>query len=209
MVRSEERWLSRRDALGLAAMGGVAVLTGCGIETWYGKDVTGILPDLDFALTRAQDRQAVTEDDYGGQIVALFFGFTFCPDICPMTLSNLAGVVDRLGEDAADLSILFVTVDLERDTLPVLAEYTAAFTPRAAGLRGTPDQLARLARRLKVTYKVAPHPDGARDYAVSHGKSVYVFDRSGAARVLWPEFDTLQADVAAATEDIQRLIAGE
>ncbi|PTX41867.1 protein SCO1/2 [Allosediminivita pacifica] len=190
-------------------MGGAAALTGCRTETWYGKDVTGILPDLDFALTSAQDRQAVTEADYHGRIVALFFGFTFCPDICPMTLSNLAGVADRLGEDAENFSILFVTVDPERDTLPILADYAAAFTPRAAGLRGTPDQLARLARRLKVTYKVEPHPEGARDYAVSHGKSVYVFDRSGAARVLWPEFDTLQADVAAATEDIQRLITGE
>lgn len=190
-------------------MGGVAALAGCGSDRWYGKDVTGILPDLDFALTRAGDGQAVTEEDYKGQIVALFFGFTFCPDICPMTLSNLAAVVDRLGQDAEDFSILFVTVDPERDTLPVLAEYTSAFTLRAAGLRGTPDQLARLARRLKVTYRVEPHPDGARDYDVSHGKSVYVFDRSGAARVLWPEFDTLQADVAAASEDVQRLIAGE
>lgn len=209
MARSEGRCLSRRDVLNLAAMGSVAVLTGCGTEMWYGKDVTGILPDLDFDLTRARDGQAVTEEDYEGQVVALFFGFTFCPDICPMTLSNLSGIVDRLGEDADDLSILFVTVDPDRDTLPVLADYTAAFTPRAAGLRGTPDQLARLARRLKVTYKVEPHPEGGVDYAVSHGKSVYVFDRSGAARVLWPEFDTLQADVAAATEDIQRLIAGE
>ena len=159
-------------------------------------------------MTRASDARQVTQDDYRGQIVALFFGYTFCPDICPMTLSNLTAVAEGLDGDAKDVSILFVTVDPERDTLDILRQFTQAFTPRADGLRGTPDQLARLTRRYRVTYKVADHQPGDDTYAVSHGKSVYIFGRDGNARLLWPQFDTLQADVPAAVSDLNRLIAG-
>ena len=159
-------------------------------------------------MTRARDGAAVTEADYRGQVVAMFFGFTFCPDICPMTLANLSAVLDRLGDDAEAITVLFVTVDPLRDTLPAMADYVSAFTPRAQGLRGTDNQLARLARRLKVTYRVdRPGPDKP-DYAVSHGKSVYIFDATGAARVMWPQFDTTDADIDAATRDLRRLLSG-
>ena len=206
MARSEPS-LPRRAALRLGLGAALWPLVACDDEDgWYGTDVSGLLPDLAFSMTRARDGVAVTEADYRGQAVALFFGYTFCPDICPMTLSNLAGVMEALGPGAQQVTILFVTVDPERDTPETTAEYVAAFTPRAEGLRGTDNQLARLARRFKVTYKVPPHAPGDTDYAVSHGKSVYVFDKTGAARVLWPQFDTLEADIDAAAGDLRRVI---
>ncbi len=199
--------MSRRALLGRMGCAGLALsLAACDDAGWYGTDVTGLLPDLSFSMARAQDGARVTQADYEGQVVALFFGFTFCPDICPMTLANLSAVAEQLAEDAAKLSILFVTVDPGRDTPAVMTEYTSAFTPRADGLIGTPDQLARLARRLKVTYRIAPHEPGDMEYDVSHGKSVYVFDESGEARVLWPGFDTLEADIAGATADLRRVM---
>ncbi|MGK7296851.1 MAG: SCO family protein [Candidatus Wenzhouxiangella sp. M2_3B_020] len=182
-------------------------LAACDDGKWYGTNVTGVLPDLSFTMTRARDAATVTEDAYRGQVVALFFGYTFCPDICPMTLANLSGVMDALGAEAQAATVLFVTVDPVRDTLPVLADYISVFTPRVQGLRGTDNQLSRLARRLRLTYKVEASGRDESDYAVSHGKTVYVFDRSGAARVIWPQFDTADADVQAAATDLGRLIS--
>ncbi|WP_227420064.1 SCO family protein [Roseitranquillus sediminis] len=199
---------SRRRVLRKLAGGALTLtLAGCAEEDgWYGVNVTGTLPDLAFRMTRARDGAAVTEEDFRGRAVALFFGFTYCPDVCPLTLANLSAVADRLGPAADRLSIVFVTVDPERDTPAELARYVAAFTDRATGLRGDPNQLAALARRLRVTYKVSPHEPGADDYAVSHGKSVYIFDPSGDARLMWPEFDTADADIEAAAADLERLI---
>ena len=134
--------------------------------------------------------------------------YAFCPDVCPMTMANLTAVAERLQEESQELTILFVTVDPERDTRQMLADFSAAFGPRSVPLRGTENQLARLARRYKTTYKIAAHAPGTKDYAVSHGKSVYVFDEEGEARLLWPEFDTAEADIAGAVRDVQRLIDG-
>lgn len=195
---------NRRGALRLLAGGALLpALAGCkGGGDWTGIDVSGTLPDLAFTATRARDGQTVSARDYRGQVTALFFGYTFCPDICPMTLANLSAVADRLGEKAARLSILFVTVDPARDTAETLADYVAAFSPRATGLRSTDNQLAALARRYRITYRVDP----GDPYTVSHGRSVYVFDGTGAARVMLPDFDTAEADIAGVTEDMRRLV---
>ncbi len=198
----------RRVLCGLAGGAAALALPGCrdGAEEWYGIDVAGTLPDLAFAMTRAEDGAAVTEEAYRGQVVALFFGYTYCPDICPLTLSNLAALADALGPAAEGLSILFVTVDPERDTRQVLARYAAAFGDRVTALRGDENRLASLARRYRVTYKVAEHEPGEDYYAVSHGTSVYVFDAQGDARLIWPDFHTAGADIEAAAGDLSRLI---
>ena len=201
--------VSRRGVLRLSAGGAAGLaLSGCRDDGWYGVNVTGTLPDLELTMTRARDGAMVTEDDFRGRAVVLFFGFTFCPDVCPLTLANLTAVADALGPRADELAIVFVTVDPDRDTLDELAAYVAAFTERATGLRGDPNQLAALARRLRVTYKVAPHDEGETDYAVSHGKSVYIFGPDGEARLMWPEFDTAEANISAAAGDLERLIGG-
>jgi len=196
---------TRRRAL--ARLGALALLPGlaaCRDEDWHGTDISGVLPDLAFRMTRASDGREVTEADYRGQVVALFFGYTFCPDICPMTLANLSQVAGRLDERARKLSILFVTVDPARDTPDVLRRYVASFTPRADGLRGGANRLQSLARRYRVTYRV--RPDAPEGYSVSHGPSVYVFDAAGAARVMLTRFDTAAADIAGATGDIRRIM---
>ena len=180
-------------------------LAACRDEEWHGVDVAGTLPDMAFRMTRASDGREVTEDAYRGRVTALFFGYTFCPDICPMTLANLSQVAGRLGERAGDFSILFVTVDPARDTIEVLRRYVGSFTDRADGLRGGANALEKLARRYRVTYRVPS--DTSEGYEVSHGPSVYIFDRSGAARVMLPRFDTSEADIDAAADDIGRLIA--
>lgn len=197
--------IRRREVLLGGATAALMTLSGCtGDDGWNGVDVSGTLPDLSFTLMRASDGKRVTEADYAGRVVTLFFGYTFCPDICPMTLSNLAEVTERLGDRAKALSILFVTVDPRRDTRNVLKKYVSGFTPRADGLRGTGNHLAAVARRYRVTYKV--EPDASGGYSVSHGQSVYVFDQRGEARLLLPRFSTGDADIEGATSDLRRLV---
>ncbi|MBK1697769.1 SCO family protein [Rhodovibrio salinarum] len=169
-----------------------------------GVDVAGILPDLSFTLTRVRDGRQVSDADYTGQVVALFFGYTHCPGICPMTLQNLSRVADQLGPRAQDLSILFVTVDPRRDTPTALANYVGGFTDRADGLRGGDNQLAAITRRYRVTYDVDPEAPGG--YRVTHGQSVYLFAPDGTAQLLLPRFSSSDADIDGAVKEINRLI---
>jgi len=156
-------------------------------------------------MMRASDGKPVTEADYRGKVVMLYFGYTFCPDVCPTTLSNVSRILARLGPEANEVRVLFVTVDPNRDTLPVLKDYVTNFAPQIEGLRGAPDELAALARRYRVAYSVTPetkdHP-----YDVTHSSAIYVFDKSGAARLLVSPLVASNADVAGVTADLERLI---
>jgi protein SCO1/2 len=200
--------VTRRRALGLVGAGsGLTLLAGCnGDPAWHSIDVSGSSPPLAFTMTRAADGKEVTQADYRGRIVMLYFGYTYCPDVCPTTLANVADILKRLGPAAHDIRVLFVTVDPNRDTLPVLAQYVKDFAPQIDGLRGTADQLAALARRYRVVYSVRPetkdHP-----YEVTHSSAIYVFDRSGAARLLIPSLASPHPDIAGATADLKRLVA--
>ncbi len=156
-------------------------------------------------MTRASDGKPVTETDYRGQVVMLYFGYTFCPDVCPTTLSNVSRILDRLGSRAPQVRVLFVTVDPNRDTLPVLAAYVKNFAPQIEGLRGAPDQLAALARRYRVVYSVTPETKG-QPYEVTHSSAIYVFDKSGAARLLVSPLTISNVDIAGVTADLKRLI---
>ena len=197
--------LTRRAMLSLV---GASALAACRNDApWNSIDVEGALPALDFTLTRARDGKLVTQADFRGKLVMLFFGFTHCPDVCPLTMGNLLQVLDRMGADGKDVRILFVTVDPDRDTLPVLKRYVEDLSPQVVGLRGTPNQLARVARRYRVTYKVIP-AKGAQPYQVIHGPSVYVFDRLGDARLMIPRFYDSTADIKGVTEDMTRLAHG-
>ena len=112
--------------------------------------MSGTFPTLGFTMTRATDGKEVNAADYKGKVALLYFGYTFCPDVCPTTLLNLTMVLKKLGPLADDVRVLFVTVDPNRDTLDVLKQYTHAFAPQTVGLRGTADQLAELAKRYRV-----------------------------------------------------------
>jgi protein SCO1/2 len=182
-----------------------------GIPAYAGQrhavDVSDSSPSLAFTMTSASDGKQVTQADYHGRVVLLYLGYTFCPDVCPTTLSNIADALKQLGSDASAVRVLFVTVDPARDTLPVLAEYAASFAPEIDGLRGTPDQLAALARRYRLVYSVTPetkdHP-----YEVTHSSAIYVFDRSGAARLLVPSLGSARPDVKGLAADLRHLIEG-
>jgi protein SCO1 len=185
---------------------GAALIGGCQRgDDRSAIDISGNSPALEFAMTRASDGRRVTEADYRGRIVMLYFGYTFCPDVCPTTLTNVADILKRLGPDAERVRLLFVTVDPDRDTLPVLADYVKNFAPEIDGLRGDSDQLASLARRYRVVYSVTP-ATGTRPYEVTHGSAIYVFDATGAARLLIPSLGSTAGDVAGVTADLRRLI---
>lgn len=148
-------------------------------------DIHGHLPDLRFTLSGAQER-TVSQDDLKGKTVLLFFGYASCPDVCPTTMAQLADVMKQLDKDAADVRILFVSVDPHRDTPDRLQAYVNAFNPNAIGLTGTESQIADIARRYRVSYQIdKPKPGGDPDaYNVTHSRGVYVFDRAGEARLL-------------------------
>ncbi|PDQ18563.1 electron transporter SenC [Mesorhizobium sanjuanii] len=203
-----ELTVSRRSAFGLIGLGLGSVLLGsCEERTkWHGTDITGTSPALSFTMAHAPDGKEMTEVDFRGKVVMLYLGYTFCPDICPTTLASIAEILAQLGADAGKVTVLFVTVDPDRDTLSVLADYVGDFAPQIVGLRGTPDQLAVLARRYRLAYSVTPATDG-RPYEVTHSSAIYVFDGSGAARVLVSSLGTAAPNLTDVTADLKRLVA--
>jgi len=185
---------------------GAALIGGCRRgDDRSAIDISGNSPPLEFVMTRASDGRRVTEADYRGRIVMLYFGYTFCPDVCPTTLTNVADILKRLGPDAKRVRLIFVTVDPDRDTLPVLADYVKNFAPEIDGLRGDSDQLASLARRYRVAYSVTPATK-THAYEVTHGSAIYVFGGSGAARLLIPSLGSTSSDVPGVTADLRSLI---
>ena len=129
-----------------------------------------------FRLTD-QDGRTVTEQDLKGRPSLVFFGFTHCPDVCPTTLFDISEVMRALGPDADRLRAVFVTVDPERDTQPVLKDYLSSFDPHLTGLTGDPAAIATVAKEYRVYYKKVPLDDGS--YTMDHTAIVYLMDKSG------------------------------
>ena len=160
------------------------VATACGRNRQADTtDISGVMPTLAFVMTRANDGARVDAASYRGKEVLLYFGYTHCPDECPTTLSNLAAALKQLGTEATDVRVLFVTVDPARDTIPVLKKYVNAFAPQVDGLRGSDNAIAALARRYRVIYSVASATP-QHDYEVMHSDSLFMFDKSGRARLV-------------------------
>jgi len=204
LLRAGEQAVGARSRLLFALVAAACLLFGCNSEPeWHAVDISGSLPPLDFVLTRA-DGKTVTADDFKGKVVLLDFGYTFCPDICPLTLANVDLVLNALGDRARDVRVLFVTVDPNRDTLPVLKDFTAAFGPEVIGLRGDADQLAALAKRYRVAYSVTSAR--VRPYEVNHSSAIYVFDETGKIRLLLASLMTENPDVDGTAADLSRLV---
>jgi cytochrome oxidase Cu insertion factor (SCO1/SenC/PrrC family) len=119
-----------------------------------------------------------TDADFRGKLVLLYFGYTYCPDVCPTDLMAIAAAVDRLGAAGGEVQPLFVTVDPERDTVEQLAGYVGAFHPRLIGLTGAPQQIRKVALAYKVYYAKVPAADAA-DYAIDHTGFIYLVGRDG------------------------------
>jgi protein SCO1 len=145
-------------------------------------NISGHMPDLDFKLTD-DNGKAVTGADYRGKVVLLYFGYTHCPDVCPLTLAQLHVVMQRLGPLADGARILFVSVDPARDTPAIMHAYVNAFDKRAVGLVGDARSVEALSKRYRSAFTREPSSaDGT--YEVSHSSAIYVFGRDGRARVL-------------------------
>jgi protein SCO1/2 len=137
----------------------------------------------DFTLTDQADR-AFTLSQQRGHAVALFFGYAHCPDICPTTLAGLSKAKASLGSRGAEVEIVFVTVDPERDTRRALGAYVAPFDKSIIALTGTPAQLEPVYKAYFV-YHQKQKPDGsANGYAVAHSAEIYMIDRSGRLRTV-------------------------
>ncbi|MBL8489406.1 MAG: SCO family protein [Rhodocyclaceae bacterium] len=132
-------------------------------------------------LLQAHYGKAVTDQDFPGQFQLIAFGYTFCPDVCPTTLVEVAKVMDLLGERSARVQPLFITVDPERDTLRVLRTYVEFFHPRILGLRGSPELTRRVADHYRVRYEKVQEPGAAPEhYAVDHTAGLYLLGPDGA-----------------------------
>jgi protein SCO1/2 len=177
----------------MAALIFALLLAGCSKPGWHMTDISGAMPRLDFHMTASG--KPATATNFRGKVVALYFGYTHCPDVCPATLANLADMAAKVNNP--DLRILFVTVDPERDTFDVMRDYAAAFSPQMVGLRGSPNDLAVLARRYRVAYEIKKGPP----YEVMHSNAVFFFDRDGRARLV----TTDTSNTAAMAEDVKRL----
>ena len=168
-------------------------LGGCGSQArvWRLTDVRGHLPDLAFTLTDYTGK-VVDAADFRGKLVLLYFGYTHCPDVCPLTLTHLHVLMQRLGPLADRTRVLFVSVDPARDTPAILHAYVSAFDPHITGLTGTPAQIEALAKRYRVAYNRGPTLPGG-GYEVAHSAGIYLFDRRGRARLLATDADPIGA----------------
>ncbi len=163
-----------------------ALASSCkGNSKWRLVDVDRMYPDLDFQMIDVRTGRPVRAQNYRGKLVVLFFGYTFCPEICPTTLLTLTSVMEKQTALQDEVNVLFVSVDLKRDTQAVLKQYVGSFAPNVTGLSATDNELAALARRYRVAYTVNPGAS-ADDYTVDHTATVFVFDREGRLRLLAP-----------------------
>ena len=166
----------------------------------------GRLPNLAFRMTDAETGKTVTQADFRGKVVMLYFGYTNCPDVCPLTLYDTTKMFHALGKKANDIGFLFVTVDPKHDTLPVLKKYIGLYnSPELVGLRGTPAELTAIASRYHAAYSVHPSPDPAQ-YTVTHTAAVYVFNRRGKAEFICAGLSSKKPDLPGITRDLRHLV---
>ncbi|MDE2289934.1 MAG: SCO family protein [Burkholderiales bacterium] len=193
-VRSGRRAALRYLAFPLVA----GLLAACSRKPVFkGTDISGSSLTMTVALTDDTGRRR-TLADFRGKVVAVFLGYTRCPDVCPTTMGELKLAMQQLGQQADLVQVLFVTVDPEHDTLPVLARWVTGFDPRFLGLRGTQEELKALASQLKVYYGRT----GKTGDDIMHNGNVFLFDRHGAIRVL----EEMGANSTTLAADIRELL---
>ena len=150
---------------------------------------------LDFTLQSA--RGPVALSSFRGKLVVLYFGYTNCPDICPLTLANLRQALDKIGDRAKDVQVLFISVDWKRDTPEKLASYAAAFRPDFIGLTGSQAQIDSVTKDFGIFYLLNV-PDNNGYYSVDHTATVLVLNRQGGLTLTWPngtQPDSISSDL--------------
>ena len=187
------RWLTLLLSMLLAACSS-------GTQEWQLTNITGHLPDLHFNMT-GDDGQPMDAGALKGHVVMVYFGYTHCPDICPLALTHMHVVLQRMGKLADNVRILFVTVDPRRDTPEVLHQYVRAFDKRAVGLTGSDKQIRAMTKAYRVVFNREP-ADKYGNYEVGHSSAVFIFDRRGRARLISTSADNIDA----MTHDLTQLV---
>ena len=161
----------------------VLTFVGCGMPQpeFRNTDVSGTDCCRDFRLTD-HNGNARSMADFRGKAVVMFFGYTQCPDVCPTTMAEMKAVLGQLGADAQRVQVLFVTLDPERDTRELLANYVPAFDPSFLGLYGDLETTAKTAREFRVFYQKHSGPTPG-SYTLDHTAGSYVFDPLGRVRL--------------------------
>ncbi len=171
-------------------------------KTFNATDVSGASWGSDFRLAD-NDGKPRQLADYRGSAVVLFFGYTQCPDVCPMAMSKLHEVMSQLGDEAKRVQVVFVTLDPERDTPELLAQYVPAFDSRFIGLHGSIEATTTLAKEFKIFYQKQPGSKPG-SYSIDHTAGLYVFDPKGRLRLFVRDGE----ESAKITADIRTLLAG-
>lgn len=193
-------WLVILALLLVLAVGAIRIVNPP--HTWTGMLMDPLAPVNDFSLTAAGGKP-VRISDFRGKLVALYFGYTYCPDVCPTTLAELAAGMRDLGADAQQVQVIFISVDPARDTPERLADYVANFDPSFIGITGSPEEIAAVATPLGIYYQ-AHEGTAATGYLVDHTATVMVLDRQGRLRLLLP-FGTTGAQAASDLRALLRM----
>ncbi len=192
-------------ATGIMVTGGGMLLGACSPPEkpqFKSIDLTGADYAKDFSLAD-QNGKVRSIKDFSGKVVVVFFGFTQCPDVCPTTMAELAGIKKSLGTDGDKLQAIFISVDPERDTPELLNAYMANFDPSFLALRPTLEQLPQLAKDFKTYYKkVEGKTPGS--YSMDHTAGSYVYDTKGRVRL----YTRYGSGADGLTSDLRLLLQG-
>ena len=167
---------------------------------FFFTDITGANFARQFELD-GPDGQRVSLEDFRNHVVAVFFGFTHCPDVCPTTLADLNVVADLLGEKSDRFKVAFITVDPSRDQPELLKKYVSAFNHNFVGLTGSPEEISRTAKEFRVTYQRV-EGQSPTTYSVDHTAATFIFDTQGLVRLFVP----YGADPSKIAMDVERLL---
>jgi cytochrome oxidase Cu insertion factor (SCO1/SenC/PrrC family) len=166
----------------MKALLGVWIAALAAAAVWIGWDAyQGGKPAIGgpFALTD-QDGRTVTSDSLKGKPTLIYFGFTYCPDVCPTSLLLMENAIEKLGPDAAKkVNLVFITVDPERDTPAQLAQYVPSFHPRLIGLTGTAEQIAAVQKAYRVYAKKVADDKSSAGFTFDHTSIMYLMDPKG------------------------------
>lgn len=197
------RFLALGLIAGLVLVGAAALIVRWVMPpTFHGIVLAANAAPSEFELSTAGG-QRVHLSDYRGKIVLLFFGYRFCPDVCPVTLTELKHTLTALGNQADAVQVIMVSVDPERDTPDIIAEHVRRYDERFLGVSGTPDEVAAASTPFGIFYESVPGSE-ATQYLVNHTATITALDQQGRVRVVYPH-GTVGEDIAA---DIRFMLAG-
>ena len=163
-----------------------------------GSNLTEAKWDSHFELTSHKGEKKTTKD-FKGKVVAIFFGFASCPDICPTTMIELKNIKSQLGENSNQLEVLFISLDPERDTQEVLSKYMPSFNTSFIGLTGTIEKIEKITQQFKVYRKKVEEGD---TYTIDHSSGIYLLDKNGNIRVRHP----YGSEIKSIIQDIEKLL---